>query len=83
MPSKFWRFSSKRGDELIEHNDIFINGAWDASSASAVPAIVNPVAEEVIAHISRIVGDVDRSSKAVSTSMTAASTANSSFRTSA
>jgi acyl-CoA reductase-like NAD-dependent aldehyde dehydrogenase len=58
-------FLNRQGDYMIEHKNIFIDGQWVPSSASAVLTVTNPATEEPIASVPRgTAEDVDRAAQA-------------------
>ena len=50
---------------MIEHRNIFVNGQWVPSSATATLPVINPATEEIIATVPRgTADDVERAAKA-------------------
>lgn len=50
---------------MIEHRNIYVDGQWVPSSATATLPVINPVTEEIIATVPRgTANDVDRAAKA-------------------
>jgi aldehyde dehydrogenase (NAD+) len=58
-------YSNWPGEHMIEHKNIFIDGRWIPSTASATLTVTNPVTEQPIATVPRgTAEDVDRAAQA-------------------